>query len=149
MPASDRRVSAERVIAAPPEKIFAVLADPGQHPVIDGSATLRQTRGDTPPRLSLGARFGMNMKDGVPYFVKNTVVEFEENRRIAWRHFARNVWRYELEPVEGGTRVVETFDWSNLTGVVLGITGLPAKNKANMEKTLERLDKFVTTGSPE
>lgn len=145
----ERRVSAERVIAAPPEKIFAVLADPGQHPVIDGSGTLQQTRGEAPARLALGSKFGMSLRNGVPYSVKNTVVEFEENRRIAWRHFARNIWRYELTPVDGGTRVVETFDYSNAGGVVLTLTKLPAKNQASMEKTLERLDKYVTTGSAE
>jgi uncharacterized protein YndB with AHSA1/START domain len=145
----DRKVSVERVIAAPPEKIFAVLADPGQHPVIDGSSTLQRTRGEAPARLSLGTKFGMSMRKGVPYFVKNTVVEFEENRRIAWRHFARNIWRYELEPVEGGTRVVETFDYSNVGGGALNLTKMPAENKVNMEKTLERLDRYVTTGSSE
>ena len=31
---------------------------------------------------------------------------------IAWQHFGRHRWRYTLEPVDGGTRVTETFDWS-------------------------------------
>ena len=31
-----------------------------------------------------GSTFGMSMKVGIPYSMTNTVVEFEENRRIAW-----------------------------------------------------------------
>jgi len=42
---------------------------------------------------------------------RNRVVEFEENRRIAWHHFAQFVWRYELEEVEGGTMVTESFNY--------------------------------------
>ena len=105
-------VSVERVIAATPDRIFDVLADPAQHPVIDGSGTVKHTRGETPARLSLGAKFGMSMKLGVPYGITNTVVEFEDGRRIAWRHFGGHRWRYELEPADGGTRVRETYDWS-------------------------------------
>jgi hypothetical protein len=90
----------------------------------------------------------MAMKLGVPYAVKNTVVEFEPDRQIAWCHFAKARWRYELFPTETGTRVVETFDWSNALGAgVIEAMGFPAKNKAGMERTLERLDKLVTTGS--
>ena len=63
-------------------------------------------------RLTLGATFGMKMKLGVPYPIENTVVEFEENRLIAWRHMGGHRWRYELEPVDDGTKVTETFDWS-------------------------------------
>ena len=34
-----KRVSVERTISAPADKIFDVLADPNQHAVIDGSGT--------------------------------------------------------------------------------------------------------------
>ncbi len=97
-------VSVERVIAAPPEKIFDVLADPSQHPVIDGSGTVKHTRGEEPSRLALGTKFGMSMRLGIPYAITNTVVEFDENRLIAWRHFGGHRWRYELEPAGAGTR---------------------------------------------
>jgi hypothetical protein len=36
-----------------------------------------------PERLYLGASFGMKMKLITPYYIKNQVVEFEENRSIA------------------------------------------------------------------
>ena len=140
----------ERVIAAPPEKIFDVLADPLQHPVIDGSGTVKHTRGEQPERLSLGAKFGMSMKLGVPYGITNTVVEFEDGHRIAWRHIGGHRWRYELAPVDEGTRVRETYDWSTAilgTRLYIMATGWPKRAETAMTQTLERLDAHVTNAS--
>jgi uncharacterized protein YndB with AHSA1/START domain len=142
-----KSVSVERVIAAPPEKIFDVLADPSQHPVIDGSGTVKRSRGDQPDRLTLGAKFGMSMRMGIPYVIRNTVVEFDENRLIAWRHFGGHRWRYELEPVDDGTLVRETYDWSTAilgTRLYIAASGWPKRAEQAMTKTLERLDAHVT-----
>src|SRR5579884_513712 len=102
------------VIQADPATVFDVLVDPAQHPLFDGSETVRGNVSG-PPRLYLGARFAMRMRWGAPYVITNTVVEYDEDRRIAWRHFARHVWRYELSPVDSAdgpaTRVTETFDY--------------------------------------
>ncbi len=136
-------VSTERVIHAPADRIFAVLADPSQHCVIDGSGTVKRVR-SAPERLALGAKFGMAMHHFVPYPIKNTVVEFEEGRLIAWQHLAHDVWRYELEPRDDGTLVRESFDWSHSrVGKVHERTGVPKQNLASMEKTLERLAAHV------
>jgi uncharacterized protein YndB with AHSA1/START domain len=141
---STQQVSATRVIAADPDTIFAVLVDPSLHPVIDGSGSVQHARGTT-AKLELGSTFGMDMKMGMPYKIKNTVVEFEPGRLIAWRHFNGHRWRYELEPVDGGTKVTETFDWSTARfpkGVELA--GFPKKNLPAMERTLEKLEAYVT-----
>ena len=142
-------ISVSRVIAAPPQRIFDLLADPKMHPVIDGGGTVRSPRGDNPARLELGAKFGMNMKLSVPYPILNTVVEFEEGRRIAWCHPARNIWRYELEPVDGGTKVTESFDPTGArpgVGTFVRAFGFQKRNKAGMEKTLERIEQHLTSG---
>jgi uncharacterized protein YndB with AHSA1/START domain len=140
-------VSVERVLHAPPEKIFDLLADPSQHSRFDGSDTVKGAHGGA-TRLTLGAQFSMDMRIGLPYRIKNTVVEFDEGRRIGWQHFARNVWRYELEPVDGGTRVRESFDWTNGRGKkVIELMGYPEKNRKGMEATLERLAYLVEGGS--
>jgi hypothetical protein len=142
-----RRTSVSRVIAAEPSVIFAVISDASLHPVIDGSGTVKGSSGKPEP-LHLGSRFGMKMKIVLPYRITSEVVEFEQDRLIAWQHFGKHRWRYELEPVEGGTRVTETFDWSTSRSPQ-GIErmGYPAKHEANMELTLERLDAYVRNKS--
>jgi len=144
-PPMNRILSRSVVVAAPPSAVFDLLADPSRHPDFDGSGTVKgRLRG--PRRLSLGARFGMRMRVGVPYPITNTVVEFEPERRIAWRHFGRHVWRYELEPVPEGTRVTESFDWSTaLSARGLELAGIPKLNGQSIEKTLPRLKAVVET----
>lgn len=144
----DRSITVERVIAAPPQQIFDLLADPARHADFDGSDTVKAARG-APARLSKGAQFGMSMRMGFPYRTKNTVVEFDEGRRIGWWHPAHNLWLYELEPVQGGTRVRETFDWSNSrAGWFVTLAGFPSRNRKGMEATLERLAYLVEQGTP-
>jgi uncharacterized protein YndB with AHSA1/START domain len=140
-----RVVSASRVIPAPPETIFDLLADPARHQEIDGSGTVVAARSGNPARLALGARFGMDMKLGIPYRITNEVVEFEEGRRVAWRHLGHHIWRYVLEPVDGGTLVTESFDWATSRfPPVYEWMGYPAKHEGNMARTLERLERAVT-----
>lgn len=140
----NRVVSAERRIEASADVIFDLLADPAAHARFDGSGTVVAARGDNPDRLELGARFGMDMKLGLPYRISNEVVEFEEGRRIAWRHFGHHIWRYDLEPVDGGTLVTESFDWDQARFPPLyEWVGYPAKHEVSMAKTLERLADLV------
>lgn len=102
--------SARIVINAPAETIFNLLADPRRHQELDGSRTISGIMSG-PARLSLGARFGMKMHLGIHYRVMNTVVEYEENKLIAWRHIGRWRWRYELRSISpDATEVTETFD---------------------------------------
>ena len=141
-----RQVSTSRVIDADRQRIFDVLADPAMHPVIDGSGTVRSIQDGGPERLGPGARFGMSMRMGAPYKVANTVVEFEEGTRLAWAHFHGHRWRYELEDVEGGTRVTETFDWSTARSKLpLEVAGIPKRNLEAMRRTLERLDELMAS----
>lgn len=149
-------VTVERVVPAPAETIFNVLADPAQHPRIDGSGSVRELPSASPERLSLGARFGMHMKAGWRYQMVNTVVEFDEPRRIAWqprppgpvgRFLGGHTWRYELEPVPEGTLVRETWDVSaHPLRTLLTLGKQPEKTRRNMEQTLERLEELVGRG---
>jgi uncharacterized protein YndB with AHSA1/START domain len=142
----------ERTIAAPPEAIFAYLVDPRKHREIDGSGTVRDAKGE-PQRLELGSTFGMSMKMGLPYSMVSTVIEYEENRRIAWqttgptrigRLVGGRIWRYELEPVEGGTLVRESWDISRESAATRPLVRQGAKKtRENMAKTLERIDQLV------
>ena len=140
-------ICVERVMAAAPSVIFDVLADPAQHPVIDGGGTVRAANEDNPARLELGARFGMDMKIGASYRISNKVVEFEEGRRIGWRHFNGHVWRYVLEPVDGGTLVREEWDPSKADHpLVVKLLGFERRNRKAMTQTLVKLDALTSNG---
>lgn len=140
---SHPRIISESIdIEAPPEVVFRILVDPRQHSRIDGSGSVQKLL-KGPDRLSKGATFGMDMKlFGVPYKIRNTVVEFEENSRIAWRHFAGHRWRYVLDPITDGTRVTESWDYSRLgltTSLVILFTGFPPRNRESIVSTLANL----------
>ena len=151
-------LTVERVIAAPAPDIFDVLADAAKHHLIDGSGMLQGAKEQASRRLALGSSFGMGMKMLVSYSTVNRVVEFEDNRRIAWktgptgfmgRLVAGRVWRYELEPVEGGTKVRESWDITDDHQRLLLKLGdiYSGKTRRDMERTLERLNDLVTAAS--
>jgi len=137
-------VSVSQFVPAAAAEIFDLLASPKMHAVIDGSGSVRAEL-NGPARLSLGAKFGMSMRLGVPYRITNTVVEFDEGRRIGWRHFGGHVWRYLLEPVEGGTLVTEQFDYStNRANWFLRAINAIATNEVSMRNTLLNLAKHFS-----
>ncbi len=147
-------VSVERIIPAGPAAIFALVADASRHLEIDGSGTVKQVKPGAPERLGLGSTFGMSMQAGMKYSMVSTVIEFEPDRRIAWqtrpggfvgRFVAGRIWRYELEPCEGGTLVRESWDISqDHQRPLLKLGGLPDKTARSMEATLERIEALVT-----
>lgn len=137
-------VTVRRTIAAERQALFDIVADPAQHPVIDGSDSVRAVRAGAPARLSLGARFAMDMHLAADYRIVNTVVEFDEPSRIAWRHFNGHVWRYTFTEVDGGTEVTEQWDARGaLNRLALWLLGFPRRNRAGMQATLRRLEELV------
>ena len=61
------------------------------------------------------------------------------------RHFGGRVWRYELEPVEGGTRVRETWDITKESLVTKPMVRTAASGTAKgMSATLERIETLLT-----
>ena len=151
-------VSVERVITAPADRIFDLLADPARHHDIDGSGTVRDTK-DSTERLQLGAKFGMKMHLGVNYSMVNEIIEFDDGKRIAWqtgpgdgwqsRLFGGRIWRYDLEPADGGTLVRETWDVSQEKGPIkhlLRVGRSREHTRGAMEKTLENIARITETG---
>ena len=140
----ERKTSVNRTIALAPSKIFDVLSNPYLHAVIDGSGTVKgDVKGPNP--LKLGDKFNTKMRTwNIPYRITNTVVEYEENRLIAWAHFGKHRWRYELDATTDGTIVTETFDWGeSLWPRMIELAGYPTKHPPHMGRTLERLEAYL------
>lgn len=140
-------VSRSVVVDAPASVVFDVIADPYQHAAFDGSGTVQKAVAG-PKRLALGDTFRMDMRMKVPYRMGNTVMEFEENRRIAWAHMGGHRWRYELEPIDDSrTRVIETFDATTARSTLLLRTmRADAMNAKAIDATLCRLKDYIEGG---
>ncbi len=146
-------VSGERCIPAGPAAIFDLVADASRHHEIDGSGLVRDVKPGAPQKLELGSTFGMSMKMGFGYSTVNTVIEFEEDRRIAWQTNFRGfigkfvggrIWRYELEPVAGGTLVRESWDISqDHQRAMLRLGPVAKQNAESIQKTLEKIEGIV------
>jgi hypothetical protein len=126
-----KQLTADRVVAAPADAIFALLSDPQQHSVLDGSGTLRGT--DAGPVTEKGQVFAMRMHrdDMGDYRTLNTVVAFEPGTTIGWApmldpdcelysklthiKLGGQTYTYHLTPAEGGTSVRQVYDWSGVT----------------------------------
>jgi uncharacterized protein YndB with AHSA1/START domain len=129
MTMADGFVSVSRHIEAPAERLFALLTDSANHPLIDGSGMVREPA----PAVSLsgaGESFLMNMhhQEFGDYQMRNEVGEYQAGRRLVWEPVrvaaspeeeeaigdpARYRWGYEFSPDgPGATLVTETFDCS-------------------------------------
>ncbi|CAN7209008.1 SRPBCC family protein [Mycolicibacterium frederiksbergense] len=112
-------VSARREIAAAPDVIFELIADPAQQPRWDGNGNLTEAAAGQRVH-AVGDVFRMWVNSGTVR--ENHIVEFEEGRRIAWLPSEEgkappgHLWRWEIEPLgDGHSRVTHTYDWTNLT----------------------------------
>ena len=138
----NKLIAASYFVPATPREIFELLANPAMHSVIDGSGSVLAPKDTAPQRLSLNATFGMSMKKGMPYKITNTVVEFVEDKQIGWRHIGGHIWRYILEPTEGGTTVTEQFAYrSSRSPLMLELAGYVKSNNVAIKQTLINLAK--------
>ena len=137
-----RTTAARIVIDAPAQQIFDLMADARCHPLFDGSGTLQGSLSG-PERLHLGAKFGMAMKIKLPYRITNTVVAFEEGKKISWSHLMKWTWSYELVDLgKNRTQVTEIFSARDIpwfAGKWLNATGSLERNPKWMAKSLVRL----------
>ena len=138
-----RVVSASREIAAPPGRIFELIADPAAQPSWDGNDNLAEAPAGHRVRRT-GDVFTMLLTQGA--IRENHVVEFAEGRRIAWRPAEPgqqppgHLWRWELEPAgTSRTRVTGTYDWTQLTDE----TRLPRARATTADKLRASLDRLA------
>jgi hypothetical protein len=113
-------------IQAPPDTVFATLADPAKHSAIDGTGWVGDAV-DHEPLTSSGQIFRMAMyhpeHPNRDYEIANRVEVFDPPRAISWKpgydpgdgnlQFGGWIWRYDLAPVDPSTTEVElSYDWS-------------------------------------
>jgi uncharacterized protein YndB with AHSA1/START domain/catechol 2,3-dioxygenase-like lactoylglutathione lyase family enzyme len=114
-----RVVNASRVVEAPAELVFELIADPSRQPSWDGNDNLATAEPGQRVR-AVGDVFTMTLTGG--QVRQNHVIEFEEGRRIAWRPSEvdadppGHLWRWVLEPRDDdSTLVTHAYDWTQLT----------------------------------
>ena len=113
-----RVIRVSRVITAPASAIFALIADPAQQPRFDGNENLQEA--DEGQRVTaVGEKFLMTNTSG--RIRENTIVEFIEDRLIAWKPSEvdktppGHLWRWELDPIDDDTtNVAHIYDWTGL-----------------------------------
>ncbi len=128
--ANREEISASVEIAAPPERVWALVSDPRRMP--DWSPQCRKmiVRGKGPVGVGT-TTININRRGILFWPTRAKVKEFVPNERFAFK-VAENgtIWTYELEPTATGTRLTESrraphgvSDLSNfLTKNVLGGT---------------------------
>ena len=144
-PALDVTVS--RMIAADPDTVWAILSDVTRMPELSPE-TLRVRRLDDAP-VAVGSRFkGGNRIGLLRWTTVATVTELEPGRAFAFEISppSRTQWRYELDPVEGGTRVTESMRKEDPQPApiramqrLVGVTDRAEHLRAGMTTTLDRL----------
>ncbi len=129
MTMADGYVSVSRRIEVPAERLFALLADPATHPLIDGSGMVREPVAAV-TLSGTGDTFRMNMHhdEWGDYQMHNEVVEYQAGQLLVWQparvevsgpeqqEVIRSAWyRWGFEFAPDGpdaTIVTETFDCS-------------------------------------
>ena len=150
-------MSATATIDAPPEVVFARLADPDTHAAIDGTGWVRGARGNR-PITAAGQVFRMDMfhpdHPVGDYRTANLVEVFEPPSAISWRTgydkddgtlgFGGWFWRYDLAPTgTGATRVTLTYDWSQCADEVRERIGFPPFPVEHLARSLAHLGEIV------
>jgi hypothetical protein len=160
--ADETRQAVSATIGAPPEAVFALLADPSRHPDIDGSGMLQGAAAGSKPITGTGQSFVMDMYAEAlgKYQIRNQVIAFEPGRRIAWKPEAETLspeivellgdivpgghhFAFDLEPTgDGQTLVTHTYDWGGLKDERFAAF-CPLINTEQMSKTVSLLGAAV------
>lgn len=139
-------VSAEIDVAAPPEAVFELIADPGRQPEWDGNDNLGSASEGQRVR-GIGGSFITTLTKGVDR--ENHIVDFTEGRLIAWKPsevggepFGQK-WVWEIEPTGQRTCLVRhTYDWTQLRDPQR-LSRAQATTVANLLASLKRLKQLA------
>jgi hypothetical protein len=155
-----KKLQASRVINAPAENIFALLADPNRHSEFDDTDTMRGPEEDVMPIAEVGQTFTMNkhQPDIGDYRTVNKVVAFMSPSRIGWGpildpsssmakelgeiNASGHTYTYDVEEVEGGTNVTLTLDWTGVKDPDFEAL-FPVVSQEQLARTLDRIADVV------
>lgn len=150
---AEDQLSASRVIAAAPETIFHILADPASHATIDGTGWVTANR-DSERLRRAGQVFRMSMyhpdHPDKNYVTANQVRVFEPPHAICWAtgydaddgtlRFGGWFWRYDLTPAgPARTAVTLTYDWSATSPQTRELIGFPPFGPDHLANSLAHL----------
>ena len=158
-PDTGKSLQASRVIAAPAQAIFDMLANPHRHSQLDGVGIVRGPDPDTAPVSELGEVFAMNMHNPRgDYRTLNTVTAYEPVSSIGWSPrldpdcalatkigdmvTGGHTFTYHLRETGDGTEVTQVYDWSTVKDPRFAAT-CPAVNQEQLAATLDNLAQAV------
>jgi hypothetical protein len=153
-----RNSRVEVVTEASPEAVWEIVSDVTR--VGDWSHECRSSDwvdGATSARP--GARFrGRNKVDWISWSRVNEVVTADAPRELAWKTIATRffpdstLWTITLEPVDGGTRIVQTYEVLKLGPIMDRLYYLTTPKhrdrSAALTEDLARLGELARTGAP-
>lgn len=151
------QLATSRTIAAPPDRVFALLADPSRHGAIDGTGWVGAAR-TTAVLSGVGEVFEMDMfheNVGGAYVMRNEVTVFEPPSAIGWLPIGRGpdgqwgpggwTWRYDLTPSGSGTAVTLTYDWSQVPEFLRNEIPFPPFPVSHLENSLANLERLASS----
>jgi uncharacterized protein YndB with AHSA1/START domain len=158
---TSRKIVVSKVIDAPAERIFALLADPGRHQEIDGAEMLRGTGGKSEPLVAVGQVFSMDMHQEAlgDYRMINKVTALMPDARIGWAptidpecelasklgdmQVGGHTYTFDLsDQGDGTTKVTQTYDWMSVKDEQF-LSMLPVVSEEQLAGSLDRIAQAV------
>jgi hypothetical protein len=148
-------VSVSRRISASQHDVFEVLSNPLRHHEFDGSGMVRDS--DASPIAAVGDVFVMRMHNDEfgDYEMRNEVVEYVQDKAIAWAPKRHDVeddddwnhrWGWRLKPDGAATEVTAFFDCTRVPADGRRILRDGERWRPVLERSLERLEGLTAGG---
>ena len=155
----------ERIeIAAPPEKVWAVVSDVARHPELAGSGEIHAIRVDGPIAAGSWWEADETVKGAGSFTARSECLACHPSHELSWRSYpppikkndpasvADVTWWYRLSPSNEGTllehtfRVVEPQSGGLMMKGFYLVTRRPSVIRRGMRRTLENVKRAVESG---
>lgn len=145
--------SARATIAASPEQLWAIIADPTRHPELAGSGEPQSIQMVDSRQPGRGASFEAQQKlfGFLRYVARSEITVFEPNRHFRFCVGGLSLWEFQLEPANGGTLVTHRhrLEPPAATRILAPLMRVRAnQNVGNMARTLQNLARLAGAPPP-